>query len=170
MNIKMIRTKTVEEIFVEKTEIDMWHPPLKGDRCTCFTKEKEERAFPCRECYDTGVVGGFILYGLVPVISAGFEEVKESETKVKHEDSTVVLLDDFVSTFECEFHHHIYHGCIFKLENRYWKVSRMEEAEADEDNDGMPLPSRWHITARKLMEFEGPYVFLKEKEPKEEAG
>lgn len=165
---RMVRTKTVKEVFVEKGHFLLWKPALGGKRCECFLKEHDP-SWLCRECYGSGLLGGGYVTDVKPVRfqDASFEEVEVAEVQ---EDTTTEnapcpcpLMDEFVTlNFECDLHYHVYYGCIFKLEDRYWKVIGIEERDDDEDDTGLPTPARWSVRARKLQEFEGVYLFLQD--------
>lgn len=162
---RMIRTKTVREVFVEKGHFLLWKPALGGKRCECFLKEHDDPNWLCRECYGSGLLGGGYVTDGKPVRfqDASFKEVESVEVQ---EDTTVEnslvppIEDEFVSlSFECDLHYHIYYGCIFKFEDYCWKVVGIEEQD---DDTGLPTPVRWSVTARRLQEFEGAYLFLKD--------
>jgi hypothetical protein len=162
----MIRTKTTKEIILQDAHFLLWKPALGGVRCECFKEEPDPNRI-CRKCYGTGLEGGGYVTDVKPVHAreASFEETKGVEVEVDeiNRSGALEVFDDLVSLhFECDFHYHVYPGCLFKLEGRFWKVTSVEEEEEDEDNDGLPLPTRWGVTARSLEVFEGAYLFLQD--------
>lgn len=164
---KLVRTKTVEEVFIEKATIVVFKPPLQGTRCSCFEKDKEP-GFLCRECYGTGVVGGFDLRKeVISIQDATYEEIENvtvslDTTKTDHQFDSI---DDWVSlSFECPFQCSIYYGCIFSLDNHYWRVITVSERDSEEEDfEGEYLKTHWEVSARKLQPFEPAYVFLDDK-------
>ena len=162
---RMIRTKTTKETILQDVHFLLWKPALGGVRCECLKKEPDPNRI-CRDCYGTGLQEGGYFTNVKPVHAreASFEETQEVDVEVDEIDRSGVLevFDDLVSLhFECDFHYHVYPGCIFKLEDRCWKVLSVEEND-DVDEDGLPDPQRWSVSAMKLPGFHGAYLFLQD--------
>jgi len=162
---KQVRQKTVEEVFIEKATIIVFKPPLTGAECACHEKIMEPAAI-CRECYGTGILGGFDLRKeVIPIEEAAYEEIEKVITVLDttKTDHAFASMDDWVLlTFECPLHSHIYSGCIFELNNRFWKVTNVEEECEEDAETGVGRPY-WEVQARKLHEYEPAYIFLDDK-------
>lgn len=168
---KTVRTKTVEEVNIEKGCFALWRPRLRGKRCGCFENPKyDDDAFLCYDCCGIGIEGGYNQgRQVVDYTEASYEEVQRSTNTVGNVTTTSQIHpeDEWTTlTFYCALPSHIYYRCIFELDHRYWSVVNVEEDS--EDDDGLPLPSRWMVTCRKVHEYEAQHYFLKNQEHKSE--
>jgi DNA-directed RNA polymerase subunit RPC12/RpoP len=161
---KTVRTKTVEEVTIKDGMFVLYQRRKEGVRCGCLHDEPDPNRV-CRQCYGVGLDGGY--YDAYPAQfrNASYEE----ELKSTVTEGNMTTTSEFLAgnewnmiTFECSFEVHIYYQCILELDLRLWSVVEVEQVPDDEDDDGLPLPERWRVTARKLQEFESGYLFMRD--------
>lgn len=159
---KTVRTKTVEEITIDEGTFILCQRRKKGLRCACFQEEPDPNAI-CPHCYGVGIDGGYYEPQAAAFINASYEEVQKATVTVGNTTTTSEIHpeDEWNQlTFECNFETHIYYQTLIELDGRYWSVVDVEQVPDEEDD--MPLPARWQVTARKLQEFESGYRFMRD--------
>lgn len=157
-DVKMIRVKTVREVKMAETSIDLWHPPSKSNgapECKCVRELFIDGMPLCRDCYGTDISGGYEGTLVVNIRDVSYEEVMDAGGERRRWEDDYTFL-----TFECDLGFHIFYGCLFLFDDRQWKVVGVEQKEEDEDDDGNFLLERWAVSARNLEKWEGASAFL----------
>lgn len=157
-----VRKKTVEEVNIKEGRFVLYQRRLKGVRCACFQEEPAPN-HTCPHCYGTGIDGGYYDPWVGEFRNAAYEEVQKSTVTEGNTTTTSSFLDEWVQlTFECDFETHLYYQCLLDLDLHLWSVVGVEQVPDDEDYDGLPLPSRWCVTARRVQEYESSYRFMRD--------
>lgn len=159
---KLVRKKIVIETVIEEASILIFKPPIEGKVCDC--KGVAAPTFICRRCYGTEIVGGFdARRERIAINEVRYEEVENSVTELNTTKDTdgFLDLDDWITvTFNCPIHCNIYYGCIFELDNRFWRVTGVESTNVEIDEDDNFVDPHLEVIARNLHAYEAAHTYL----------